>query len=470
MRVDRRGFVAAAGIAGGLALAIPREASARGKPAPRVAPPTAPRLPGSGLRIDPREFGARADGRTKDTAAIQQALDRCAVLGGGEVVLSGGTFLTGAIRIGSSTTLSLAQDALLRGSDDLADYPVTQVRWEGRWIPGYIGLVSAQGARDVRLVGKGRIVASRAIRGRVAASGLRHPALLEFVDVQRLAVAGLTTEQNDMWSIHPVYCEDVLFEGLVVHGGADGIDVDSCRRVAIARCTFDTADDCISLKSGRGLEGHALARPTEDVAIADCTFTDRRWACIGIGSETSGGIRRVSVDRCRFLSAYTFSIYIKSRPGRGAFIEDIAMRDLEVGSAGDGFLRLNFLDSGKQDPFPVPGDEGIPQVRRLSFERVRVADVPTLVQATSIHPAKPVEGFVLRAITGAAERGIFLANMRDVVLESVAVTVRSGAALSTANVTGRGLAGAAALEPTPAPPPVAPDPVPYRLGMTGTPN
>ncbi len=105
--------------------------------------------------------------------------------------------------------------------------------------------------------------------------------------------------------------------------GADGIDVDSCRHVIIDGCEFETRDDCISLKSGRGEEGYTILRPTEDVRISNCTFTDAYWACIGIGSETSGGIRNVRVEHCKCLGARTYAIYIKSRPGRGAYIEDI---------------------------------------------------------------------------------------------------------------------------------------------------
>ncbi|WP_052208734.1 glycoside hydrolase family 28 protein [Croceibacterium mercuriale] len=471
-QTDRRSFLAATAI-GTVAAALPATAFAQ----PSAAP-AAPQLPqpmparDTGLRIDPREFGAVVDGTTKDTAAVQQALDRCAVLGGGEVVLAGGTWLVGAIRVGSHTTLRVEEGATLQGSPDLADYPVLQVRWEGRWVPGHIGLVWAQEAQNVSLTGKGRILASDAIPGRVAQSGLRHPALLEFVDVRGLSVTDLHTQQNDMWSIHPVYCEDAVFRGLTVHGRADGIDVDSCRRVVIDRCDFDTVDDCISLKSGRGMEGNTIARPTEDVTITDCVFRDQRWACIGIGSETSAGIRRVLVERCQCLKAHTFAIYLKTRPGRGAFIRDITMRDLDVSGAGYGFLRLNFLDSGKQDQFPVGGADGIPDVGGFIFERIRVKDVPILVEAVNIHPDKPVDGFVLRDLSGTCGHGITLANMRDVVVENVDVKVFSGPLLAVNNVTGRGLVDTAApLVPTVRPPDIVAADPPYRLGMTtGRPN
>jgi polygalacturonase len=469
---SRRTFLTAAGLGGVAAAVAPvNVASAQTGPA-APALPTAPVAPSNGLRIDPREFGAKADGVTKDTHAIQQALERCAVLGGGEVVLAGGTFLTGPVRIGSNTTLRIEEDGVLQGSPDLADYPLMQVRWEGRWVPGYIGLVWAQEARNVGLAGKGRILASQAIRRRIEeGTGRRHPCLLEFVAVSGLSVTDLYTEQNGMWSIHPVYCEDVIFQRVTVKGGADGIDVDSCRRVLIDHCDFDTVDDCISLKSGRGLEGNVIGRPTEDVTITNCGFRDQHWACIGIGSETSAGIRRVLVEHCQCLAARTFAIYLKSRPGRGAFIEDIVMRDLEVSGAGYGFLRLNFLDSGKQDQFPVPGLDGIPTVRNFVFERIKVTEAPILVEAVNIHPDKPLDGFVLRDITGTAGHGITLANMTNVTIENINVNVFSGPKVAIDNVTGRGLEGAARLIPPARPAPVEASATPYRLGMTtGRPN
>lgn len=456
----RRAVLAVAGL-GALVAAAPAGAAQSKKTAQASKP---------ALRFDPRDFGAVGDGVAKDTHAVQLALDRCAVFGGGEVVVTPGTYLIGAIRIGSNTVLRIEEGATLQGSPDLADYPVVQVRWEGRWVPGYIGLIWAQGARDIVLTGKGKIVASDAIKGRLQKeTGLRHPALLEFVDVQKLVVTDLRTQQNDMWSIHPVYCDDVVFRNLVVNGKADGIDVDSCRRVVIQACDFDTVDDCISLKSGRGMEGNLIARPTEDVVISDCTFRDHRWACVGIGSEISAGIRRVVIERCKCLSSYTFAIYIKSRPGRGAFIEDIVMRDLEVSGAGHGFLRLNFLDSGKQDQFPVPGHDGIPTVRNFTFERIKVTDVPVLVEAVNIHPDKPLDGFVLKDITGTAKKGMILANIKNVTLKNIDVQVAEGPKLAISKVTGKGLEGAVALPAAARPADVVG--VDYKLGMTsGKPN
>jgi len=416
------------------------------------------------VSLDIKEFGAVGDGKTNDTLAIQQALDRCSVLGGGQVRVPDGEYLTGAIMLRSNTTLHLEAGASLLGSPDLADYPLTQVRWEGHWVKGYIGLVSAIDANNIGITGRGRIAGNPAIKGRVdAQNGLRHPALLEFVNCSGLRVEDCVTEQNDMWSIHPVYCDNVLFRNVTVRGGADGIDVDSCRHVVIESCTFSTRDDCISLKSGRGAEGYVIHRPTEDVRISNCTFADSHWACIGIGSETSGGIRNIHIDQCKCIAARTFAIYIKSRPGRGAFIENIYVSDLDVSGAEQGFLRFNILNSGKQDEFAVPGEEGIPTTRNFNFNNIRVTDVPVLVDGVGIDPDKPLDGFSLTDITGTCGKGIFLANIRRAVLRNIGVTGYTGALLNIYNVTGVGLAKAAPLEPTKIPAPIPAPAQPYLL-------
>jgi polygalacturonase len=465
MSWSRRRFVARAGQAlatVSLAPYAPLSAQVGAVSSRRPVPAAAP---ASAVRLDVREFGAAGDGRTKDTAALQAALDRAFVLGGGEVVVSSGTYLTGTLTMHSGTTLRLAPDAVLQGSGDLSDYPLAQVRWEGKWRQGYSSLLVANDAQRLAIVGPGRIVASPEIRGRVRRdNGMRHPALMEFIGCRGLRVEDCTTLGNDMWSTHPVYCEDVVFRNVTVHGGADGIDVDSCRNVVIDGCTFETGDDCISLKSGRGAEGLAIARPTENVRIRNCTFADAHWACIGIGSETSAGVRDVLIEHCVCKGAKTFAIYIKSRIGRGAFLEDITVRDFEVAGVGGGFLRVNGLDSGKQDEVPVPGEAGIPTLRNFRFRDIRVHDVPVLVQADSIAAAKPLEGLLLQNIRGTCAKGLVLANIKGARLQGISVTGFAGPLLSTRNVTGTGLSGAVPL-PFPAksdeniPPPAAP----YRL-------
>jgi polygalacturonase len=419
------------------------------------------------LQLNVRDFGARGDGTSNDTAVLQQVLDRCSVLGGGEVLVPAGTYLTGALALRSNTLLRLQQDAVLSGTADFADYPVTQVRWEGKWIEGHAGLLYAVDANNIGIIGPGRIVGNPALGGRpTAQSPLRHPALIEMIGCRNVRLEDFSTSYQLMWSIHPTNCEDVTIRGLTIRstgGNGDGIDVDSCRRVRIEHCDIATGDDCIAIKSGRGSEAYRLLQTCEDIVISHCTLADSIFACIGIGSESSGGVRDVRIEHCRFTAAKTYAIYIKSRVGRGGFIEDIVADDLDVAGTGAGFLRFNLLSSGIQDQDPVPSDEGIPAARNFRFSNVRVTDCPNLVDGTGIHPGKPLDGFALTNVTGDCRTGIALANIRHADIRNIHVTGYSGALLAIHNVTGKGLHDAVAIDGPKLPelPPVPAEP--YRL-------
>jgi polygalacturonase len=380
-----------------------------------------------------RDFGAMGDGKAKDTVAFQKAVDACVAAGGGEVIVPAGIYLVGSIELKSNTILRLEKDAQLSGSPDLEDYPVTKLRWEGRWVDGHRGLIFAMNASQIGVVGPGKISGNPALGGRRMP---RQPLIIEPINCVGVRLEGFSTEHRSMWSIHPTYCEDVTAKNLTIRstgGNGDGIDVDSCKHVRIEDCDIDTGDDCIAIKSGRGMEGYKAARPSEDVTISGCTLGDSIFACIGIGSETSGGIRKVRIERCKFTHAKTYAIYIKSRIGRGAFIEDITARDLDVQTAPGGFLRLNLTGSGIQDPEPVPGDEGIPSTKNFSFSDVKV-NCGVLADATATSGVKPVDGFSLTKVTGTCKKGIALANMKRVELKDLRVQGYEGELVTKMNV------------------------------------
>jgi polygalacturonase len=71
---------------------------------------------------DPNTLGAQADGVTKDTAAIQSAIDMCAAAGGGIVWLSSGVYLTAPLVLKSNVTLQVDAGVTLLGSSDASDY------------------------------------------------------------------------------------------------------------------------------------------------------------------------------------------------------------------------------------------------------------------------------------------------------------------------------------------------------------
>jgi polygalacturonase len=443
--MERRGFLKSAAsmaLVGPVASVLSGcEASKATKPAAALAPTVAPV---GAVKVNVRELGATGDGKTKDTLAIQLAIERCSALGGGEVVVPAGDYLTGALALRSGVTLRVEEGATLNGSPDMADYPYAMVRWEGHWTKGYSSLISATDAENIAVAGPGKIIGSPAEKRRnESGTGYRTPALLEFNNCRNVRVENLYTQNYSMWSIHPVYCENVTFKNVMVKSGADGIDVDSSKHTVIDGCTFETGDDSISLKSGRGAEGNTIGRACEDTLITNCTLSDAGFACIGIGSETSAGVRGVRIEHCKFIHARSHAIFIKSRVGRGASVEDITADDLDVSGMGQGFLQITNTNTGKTDgDASVNGLAGIPLFRNYRFSNVRVVDVPVLVDAVKMDPRKPLDGLWLDNITGTCRKGMELVNCQNVHLSEIAVTGYAGPMLATANTTGTGLAGA----------------------------
>lgn len=385
-----------------------------------------------------RDFGATGDGATKDTRAFQQALDTCAVNGGGEVLVPAGRYLIGSVQQGNRTIIRMEKDSVIVGSPDAADYPMIDIRWEGRMQPGRRALIHAANVEQIGIVGPGRIEGNPAM---AAPQNPRGSVVLEPMNCTGVRWEGFTVTQGGNWATHPTFCTDVAIKNLAIRGNRDGIDIDSCKNVLIEGCDIETGDDAISLKSGRGLDGARLGRPTEDVIIRDCNLRCTRFASIGIGSETSAGVRNVRIERCRF-TAKTHAIYIKTRIGRAGVTENITRDDLEV--LGGGFLRINLTVGGNTNTAddPVPGLIGYPEARNLAFTNVRLHNAASVVDGFQVAPEKPVDGLRLARISGTAAKGLALVHARRVELSDLQVTVASGPLLATADVTGTGLDGA----------------------------
>ena len=323
------------------------------------------------------------------------------------------------------------------GSPDLADYPIMDIRWEGRWQQGHRALIYSGNVDHTGIIGPGRIEGNRAVA--FGKNGMRGAPVLEPISCNDLRWEGFAVTHDGTWATHPTYCTNVVIKNLNIRNTRDGIDVDSCKNVIIDGCDIDTGDDAISLKSGRGMNGARIAKPTEDVLITRCVLGGGYFACIGIGSETSGGIRNVRIEKTKFTHSNTYAIYIKTRTGRAGVIENIIGEDLDV--AKGGFLSINTKSGGNQSTpdDTVDGDLGYPVLRNIRFSNVRLKDVTTLVDAIRVAPEKPILGLSLSDITGVCKKGITLANIRDAVLRGIHVTGFEGPLLTIENTSGSGL-------------------------------
>jgi len=391
-----------------------------------------------------RDYGAKGDGKTKDTAALQKTLDACAAAGGGTVRVPDGVYLTGSLVVGANTTVRFDPHANLVGSPDIGDYPLVQVRWEGEFRQGHRALLSAEKAENVNIEGPGAIFGPPPSLSRLRDP--HGPLLIELTECTNSVLDGFATQYQQLWSIHLLFCRNFTARNLTIrtlNANGDGIDVDSCSEVTIEHCDINTGDDAIALKSGRGLAAARLGRPTQHVTIRNCTLASSNFAALGVGTELSGGIRDVKIEDCT-LSGRQNAIFLKSRDGRGGFIDNLTGENLVINPSPT-FIGIDLLKKGIQASDPVPGEiEKWTRMSHLSFNRIRVNDVGELVAGRNVPAERPVDGLALTDITGTCERGITLANMNDVKLADIKVTGFMGPLVTVQNVKGQGLDGTSA--------------------------
>ena len=291
--------------------------------------------------------GAVGDGATLNTAAIQQAVDQLAADGGGTLVVPAGRFLSGAIYLQPGVNLHLEPGAVLKGSTNILDYPELMTRIEGHfqvWIPA---LVNGSNVDHLRITGPGEIQGggqpywdefwqARAADRRVTNLAVKRPRNVFISDSKDVQLSGLSLRQSGFWNVHLFRCQDVVVENLDIRTpprspSTDGIDVDSCRNVAIRGCYISVDDDNIGLKGNKGtsaLEDRTIP-PDEHIHISDCTFGLGN-AALTLGSEATL-VRDVVIENCKLTGTDKNCVLkLKLRPDTEQHYENITARNITV--------------------------------------------------------------------------------------------------------------------------------------------
>ncbi len=294
---------------------------------------------GQGRVCDPRTFGAKADGATKDTRAIQAAIDSCAQKGGGIVKLSAGTFVSGPIALRSNITLEVDQGATLLGSSDHADYPPkTEFRQ-----PAVEPLVIATNASNVAIVGgsgAGGVIdgageswwkMARGVKDAGVMGNHPRPRLVVFDHCKHVRVEGVTLQNSAFWQLVPYYSDDIVIRNIRVLAPAnspntDGVDPFSSSNITIDHLYADVGDDDIAIKSG-AINSPGGDQPTKNIHITDSTFLHGHG--LSVGSEIAGGAQNVVAERIHF-NGTANGIRVKANRDRGNDISHLVFRDIDM--------------------------------------------------------------------------------------------------------------------------------------------
>jgi polygalacturonase len=190
---------------------------------------------------------------------------------------------------------------------------------------------------------------------------------------------------------------NVTIDGVTVqsHGpNNDGCDPEYSKNVIIKNCTFNTGDDCIAIKSGRNADGRRVAIPSENIVVKNCKMIDGHGGVV-IGSEISAGVRNVFVDNCVMDSPnLERAIRIKTNSKRGGLIENVYVRNLEVGQVKEAVLKINMFYGiyGNQE-----GDF-IPQVRNVFLENINVKNGGQYGILAKGYKESPIENVTLKNV------------------------------------------------------------------------
>jgi len=418
-----------------------------------------------------KDFGAAADGQAKDTGAIAKAIGAAVQAGGGTIFFPAGTYLTGPIHLKSNITLHLDAGAVLKFSEDLDDYlPMVRSRWEGLECMNFSPQIYAYKAENIAIVGRGTIDGRGQVwwdsyqRNRAAAENAERvarvakyvamfkeknkgalgydyfeqkgwflrPPMIQPVECSRVRIEGVHLKDPPFWTCNLVYCDNVTVTGISIKNPAgspntDGINPDSCRNVHISDCHISVGDDCITIKSGRDEDGRRVGRPCENITVTNCTMLDGHGGVV-IGSEMSGGVKKVTISNCVF-DGTDKGIRMKTTRGRGGTVEDIRVSNIMMTNIPRGPIYLNmFYTRAPEEPL----SERTPAFRNLHFSNITVKGAPVAGYILGL-PERPVENVTFTDINIEADTGFQCKDAEGISFHNVTINTKKGPALMCVN-------------------------------------
>jgi polygalacturonase len=244
------------------------------------------------------DYGAKDDGLTLDTKAVQQAIDLCSKEGGGTVLIPAGkTVLIGTIFMKDYVTLHIENGAVLLGSPNYSDYTTDTHKNMYKNEPHMDRcLIFAKNAKSFAIEGYGTIDGNGHPKNFTKEKGGR-PMMIRFVNCNDIHMKDITLINPAAWTSAWLYCNEIVVDGIKIisriNGNGDGLDFDGCTNVRVSNSSFDTSDDSICIQAS------LQDKPSKDIVVTNCVFTSH-WAGMRIGLLSRGDIESVTVSNCTF--------------------------------------------------------------------------------------------------------------------------------------------------------------------------
>jgi polygalacturonase len=384
---------------------------------------------------DPHQFGAKGDGKTKDTVALQSAIDACAAQGGGTVRLTAGTYVSAPLVLKSNITLHLEKGATILGSPDHGEYPpVTMFH-----LPDLQPLISAANASNIAIEGEGTIDGNgeswwqevRAVKDKGVLGNHPRPKLIIFDHCKNVRIEGIIIQNSPMWQVVPYYTDGMVIRNVRIlapqHSpNTDAIDPFSSSNIVIDKVYSDVGDDNVAIKSGP-INSPGPDDPSRNITITDCTFMHGHG--LSIGSELSGGAQNIRAERIHF-EGTDQGIRVKANRDRGNDVGNFVFRDITMKDVTTAILISEYYPKVKppeNDP-PQPVGRLTPHFHDIVLENVTATGSKSAGVIVGL-PESPVKNVVLNNVKLSAEEGLTIGNA-EVTGKGVVVTPEKGEAIT----------------------------------------
>lgn len=455
---------------------------------------TAPVFPNNEVNI--KDYGAVGNGSSLCTEAFSKAIDALAQKGGGQLTVPQGVWFTGPITLKSNINLHLEKGAVILFSPDPDLYPFINVSFEGLDTRRCQSPISGHNLENVAITGEGVIdgngeywrplkkqkvtdaqwkaITSRggaykrpdywfpsegALKADNQSAGMNvplgerteaewnemklflRPVMISLVNCKNVWLNGVIFQNSPAWNVHPLMCENVLIEDVLVRNpsyaqNGDGLDLESCKNALIVNSTFDVGDDGICIKSGKDEDGRKRGIPCENVIVNGCTVFKGHGGFV-VGSEMSGGVKNIKVSDCQFLGT-DVGLRFKSTRGRGGVVENIFVSDISMFDIQTDVIIFDLFYGGKsavevlndgdeakqQNVTKIKADETTPCFRNIDINHIICRGARRAAYFNGL-PEMPVTNISINHMdVNNAEQGLIFNNTTGVTLQNINVNAK----------------------------------------------